>query len=318
MSTPRPNDIDTAPKKRKALVLSGGGGRGAFQWGVFEALERLGWRPDIIVGTSIGSMNGAVYALDGLAGVRRMWQEIRTRDMHRFFRLPPWAGIFDRTPWERTLEKYIPEARLKESQFPLYIVSMDIDRAHPVVYTNTQRYETEKNMYRPVEGINHQHLMASSSIPHIYPYTKINEDRFWDGAVLYNSPLRPAVDAGAEQILIVLMSPYHNAYHGSGRLPLPFNSVWAKASHLLDLAITATFENDFEQMRKINRQIQSGDRVSNHREIEAAIIGPDAWLPMWDIVRYSPKRAAKLRDAGIKAVSVTRERIRRNGWDSLG
>ncbi len=71
---------------QRALVLSGGGGRGAFQVGVFEYLESIGWKPDIIVGTSIGSMNAAVYAVGGITLLQKMWESIRTKDMHRFFR----------------------------------------------------------------------------------------------------------------------------------------------------------------------------------------------------------------------------------------
>ena len=90
-------------------MLSGGGGRGAFQVGVLEHLESIGWKPDIIVGTSIGSMNAAVYAVGGIAQLQQMWESIRTKDMHRFFRWKPWNSVFDRAPWKRTLEKYAPE-----------------------------------------------------------------------------------------------------------------------------------------------------------------------------------------------------------------
>ena len=48
----------------KALVLAGGGARGSYQVGVWRALTELGWRPQIITGTSVGSLNGAMFALD--------------------------------------------------------------------------------------------------------------------------------------------------------------------------------------------------------------------------------------------------------------
>ena len=49
---------------RKALVLAGGGARGSYQVGVWRALTELGWNPQIITGTSVGSLNGAMFALD--------------------------------------------------------------------------------------------------------------------------------------------------------------------------------------------------------------------------------------------------------------
>ena len=96
----------TVQAPKRALVLSGGGGRGAFQLGVLEHLEAIGWKPDIIVGTSIGSMNAAVYAVGGIRQLQSMWETIRTKDMHRFFRRRPWGSVFDRAPWKRTLEQY--------------------------------------------------------------------------------------------------------------------------------------------------------------------------------------------------------------------
>ena len=51
----------------KALVLAGGGARGSYQVGVWRALTELGWRPQIITGTSVGSLSGAMFAL-GLLG----------------------------------------------------------------------------------------------------------------------------------------------------------------------------------------------------------------------------------------------------------
>src|SRR5512145_1211106 len=129
--------VQAAPKR--ALVLSGGGGRGAFQVGVLEHLESIGWKPDIIVGTSIGSMNAAVYAVGGIAQLQKMWESIHTKDMHRFFRLKPWKSLFDRAPWKRTLEKYVPEDQLAQIAIPLYMVTTDITTGHPTVYTNGEK-----------------------------------------------------------------------------------------------------------------------------------------------------------------------------------
>ena len=57
----------------KALVLAGGGARGSYQVGVWRALTELGWRPQIITGTSVGSLNRATPALDRYETARDMW-----------------------------------------------------------------------------------------------------------------------------------------------------------------------------------------------------------------------------------------------------
>jgi NTE family protein len=306
------------PQSKRALVLSGGGGRGAFQCGVIEKLAEIGWNPDVLVGTSIGSMNAAVFALDGAQGVARMWDEIRTRDMQRFFRLRPWKSLFDRTPWERTLKKYAPERRLRQITTPLYIVATDITTGHPVVYTNDVDLDGSKPLYQKVPAINHKHLLASSSIPYIYEQTPVERADHWDGAVMYNSPLRPAIDAGAHEIFIVLLSPYHDVFVPESPLPPAPRGLLGRIGYVLDLAITATFENDFEQMRKVNRRVQVGAAlVSDYREIKCAVIGPSNWISPLDIVRYRPDRIAELRRMGQAAAQHTWDRIREHPWDSL-
>jgi NTE family protein len=51
---------ESTPSIRRALILSGGGGRGAYQVGVWRRLQEVGWQPDIVCGTSIGAINGAL------------------------------------------------------------------------------------------------------------------------------------------------------------------------------------------------------------------------------------------------------------------
>ena len=65
----------------RALVLAGGGARGSYQVGVWRALAELGWQPQIITGTSVGCLNGAMFALDQYETARDMWLTIRSRDV---------------------------------------------------------------------------------------------------------------------------------------------------------------------------------------------------------------------------------------------
>ena len=92
----------------KALVLAGGGARGSYQVGVWRALMELDWHPQIITGTSVGSLNGAMFVLDQYETARDMWLAIRSKDvmelpeedadlsaLHQFLRsvvCPLWSG----------------------------------------------------------------------------------------------------------------------------------------------------------------------------------------------------------------------------------
>jgi NTE family protein len=320
-----PADI-TKPKKR-ALVLSGGGGRGAFQCGVIEKLSQLGWEPDVLVGTSIGAMNAAVYAIGGAKAVRAMWNEIPRRGMHSLFRWLPWRSVLDRKKWELALEEFAPQSKLDGVTTPLYFVTTNTKTGHPLIYTNSQIPAGKGRLYQRVEAINHAHILASSAIPYVYPKVTIkqvdalagseSDVDHWDGAVMYNSPLQPAVHSGATQIMIVLLSPYHDQNDPGAALPLAPPGILGKVGHLLDLAVTATFENDFEQMRRVNRRVDKTLGEPDHKQIEAALIGPETWLTPSDIIRYRRDRIDDLRQQGKEAAETTWNRINQYGWDSL-
>ena len=106
----------------KALVLAGGGARGSYQVGVWRALTELGWRPQIITGTSVGSLNGAMFALDLYETARDMWMSIRSQDvmelpeenadlseLHAFLREVVRDGGMDVTPLEEIVERVLDE-----------------------------------------------------------------------------------------------------------------------------------------------------------------------------------------------------------------
>ncbi len=81
-------------KPVRALVLSGGGGRGAYQCGVYKYMEEAGLIPDILVGTSIGAINAAAIASGKTArDLEAAWLSTRTRDIQRFWRLRPRQAI---------------------------------------------------------------------------------------------------------------------------------------------------------------------------------------------------------------------------------
>ena len=107
---------------QKALVLAGGGARGSYQVGVWRALMELDWHPQIITGTSVGGLNGAMFVLDLYETARDMWLTIRSRDvmelpeenadlsaLHQFLRRVVKEGGMDVTPLEEIVERVLDE-----------------------------------------------------------------------------------------------------------------------------------------------------------------------------------------------------------------
>ena len=73
--------MDTATKVCRGLVLAGGGARGSYQIGVWRALDELGWTAGAVTGTSVGCLNGAMYALGQYETARDMWLTIHSGDV---------------------------------------------------------------------------------------------------------------------------------------------------------------------------------------------------------------------------------------------
>ena len=123
---------------QKALVLAGGGARGSYQVGVWRALMELDWHPQIITGTSVGGLNGAMFVLDRYETARDMWLTIRSRDvmelpeenadlsaLHQFLRRVVKAGGMDVTPLEEIVERVLDEDALRAAPIRFGIVTVE-------------------------------------------------------------------------------------------------------------------------------------------------------------------------------------------------
>ncbi len=270
---------------KRALVLSGGGGRGAYHVGVYKYLEEQNLNPDIVVGTSIGAVNGAMIA-SGLtaADLEREWRQLTTDQIHRvrlnpleYFERP---SLLDTSPWAATLERQIDFGKLRASPIIFRAISTDIKRGRARVFANDE--------------ITVNHILASCSIPVVYPWTQIDDAVYWDGAVMANTPLRPAIDEGAEEIYVVLLSPV-----GAREMPAPPRLIEA-AAYVLDLALLASFEADQKQIEKVNRRVAEGRDASGHHPVSLHIIAPSESIPAAWILSYNEKQAEHLIKLGYE------------------
>ncbi|MFQ5407935.1 MAG: patatin-like phospholipase family protein [Anaerolineales bacterium] len=268
----------------RALVLSGGGGRGAYQVGVYKALEELDRAPAVIVGTSIGAINGAMIASGhNAASLEHEWRLMNARRVHRLrrdvWRILRWPGLLSTDPWARTLQEQIDFTRLADSPIQLRITATEIESGQLRVFDNAE--------------ITVRHLLASCSIPIVYPWTILNGAHYWDGAVMAATPLAPAIDSGADEIVVVLLSPV-----GARRMPLAKNLVRA-AGIAFELALLASFENDLKQLQRVNDLVLSG-RDEAHREISCIVIAPSEHVPLEWILTYDADQIDHLIELGYR------------------
>ena len=120
---------------KKAVVLGGGGSRGSYQVGVWKALLELGFDYEIVTGTSVGALNGALMVQKDYELAARMWQKLRTRDVMdiavtdkvenrkdftgkigAFITEMVKKGGADPRPLEQMLRAYIDEEKLRNSE----------------------------------------------------------------------------------------------------------------------------------------------------------------------------------------------------------
>lgn len=314
----------TDSKVLRALVLSGGGGRGAYHVGVLRFLEEHEWVPDVVVGTSIGAVNGAAIASGHTAhSLWALWRRLKTDDVQRqawdLFSLDKWDHLLDTAPLRRTLveEGWIDLARVNAQPVIKHL-------RLTVVEMETGRLRVFGNSPDPLRGshceqveITLDHILASCSIPLVYPPTKIDDVAFWDGGTVANTPLGPAIDAGAEDIVVVLMTPWEDERNRPRYAPVGgVQGLLSAAQAAFEWALLASFQADLKLFHRTNRVVrlsienarlrreneelkaqlvgqalpalEAGTLEVQHQEIDPpVIVSPHRPIPVADIIRYS-------------------------------
>ena len=191
---------------RKALVLAGGGARGSYQVGVWRALMELDWHPQIITGTSVGSLNGAMFALDLYETARDMWTSIRSQDvmelpeetrnlteLHQFLRDVVRAGGMDVTPLEEIVERVLDEDALRASPIRFGLVTVEKRGLKP----------RELPLEEIPKGKVKDYLLASAACFPALRAKQIDGVQFLDGGYRDNMPTALAQKMGAEELVCV-------------------------------------------------------------------------------------------------------------------
>ncbi len=186
-----------------ALALGGGGTRGAFEVGVWQALKDLGIRVSAIAGTSIGAVNGAIFA-SGCDG-EELWKSIKAQDVvdiksDNMFSLDSLISVakkvseggVDTSAFLKLLEKVIDEDAVRNSGILYGLCTFRTD--------TKESLELFINQIPKGELV--QYIMASASFPLFKP-TKINGTEYSDGAWRNNLPINMLIDRGYDTIISV-------------------------------------------------------------------------------------------------------------------
>jgi predicted acylesterase/phospholipase RssA len=202
---------------KRILVLSGGGGRGAYHIGVLEYLEEVGWRPDIIIGSSVGAVNAAALGSGvSVRGLRSRWLDLTTADVQRMRAddvifdnvLRRRDHILDLWPWPETLTGRSRKWRRRPWFRPEVINSPTAPYKVFVTAVNNRTTQLEFFSNGDPGGLQLEHILASFSIPLWYGATEIDGVPYCDGGVLANAPFRKALEVGGTEIVVATMVPW--------------------------------------------------------------------------------------------------------------
>lgn len=198
-----------------ALVLGGGGAKGAYEVGAIAALEDLGIRAGSVFGTSVGALNAAMYTQGAMDRAQDLWDSVQLSDVVSPESLEIADGaedIFDHP--EKLLEFITRYAHRKGVDItPLRtmlntLVDEDSVRASTVhMGIVTTRFPSlamvEKHVRDMEAGTLHDWLIASASCFPIFPMANIGGDRYIDGGFCDNTPVEMAIRSGAKHIIAI-------------------------------------------------------------------------------------------------------------------
>lgn len=217
--------------QKRAVVLSGGGTKGAYELGVWRALKELSIEYDIVTGTSIGSVNGALMAIGDYEFAKKIWSEMVMGDLmgdpppeknpvlkflETFF-VPPGqrrdrliAGSVDNTPFLSFVEKNIDADLLMESRVDYGLVTVRAKDRKPFSLTKEQMTREKIKDY----------IIASSSVYPVFPMHEIDGNYFIDGMYHDNLPIKLALSMGATELIVVDLhqSPQHPEFAGKSNV----------------------------------------------------------------------------------------------------
>lgn len=251
----------------RALVLSGGSIKGAYQAGVLRSVVETGWLPDLVYGISTGALTGAFVvnnigaATSGIP-TKAQW-EAAVQDFVDFYLTvvtgpkvvvkskdklsiawdvltKDFTGLTDTAPLRKVIRKHLSETNLRNAKVELEVgavnmASGDIEYASPYNNPNIVDY-----------------VYASTAVPIVMPLVKIAGGHYYDGGIRDIAPIGRAINKGADEILcIVCQAPSLKAKTFQAK------NVFHLIGRLMDVLTSEIIRNDLREIQRINNVLET-------------------------------------------------------------
>ena len=284
--------MSNTQSKCTALILPGGGARGAYQVGVLKAISELmvaDVNPfPVICGTSAGSINAAVlasHAHEFSIGVDRLEQFWRSMFCARVYRTDAWSvfksgmrfaltflsggliktdprAFLDNMPLRKFLENHL---QLEGIQTALDLGALRGVAVTASGYTSaaaTSYFQAQDNIDEwqrtrrrgLASTLNVSHLLASAALPILFPAERIGNEYFGDGGMRMVAPLSPAIHLGANRIMVIGTRDEKPDLPPEG--PTEYPTAGEIGGYLMDTIFMDTLNADLSRMRRINKTLE--------------------------------------------------------------
>ena len=304
-------------KPRAGLVLTGGGARAAYQVGVVKAVRDILGNPvknpfPIVCGTSAGAINAATLAVfadnfsRAVGNLLEVWEHMRCEHIYRtdawrilksgarwlsammlISRNNP-VSLLDNEPLARMLERNLDFQRIQThidsgALYAVCVTASGYTSGQSVSFfqggSGVEGWERNQRIGAGV-SLKLEYLLASASLPFIFPAVKLNREYFGDGSMRQIAPVSPALHLGADRVLIV----------GTGRQNVEqarmrssvYPSIAQIAGHALNSIFLDSLMVDIERLERINRTVRlvPPERLSDSglRAVKVLFITPSQSL----------------------------------------
>jgi len=181
-----------------AFVLGGGGVHGAVEVGMLRALDEHGIVPDLILGTSIGALNGVLLAADPDRAVERLTELWLDIEQGNPFEAPlreqvaniarTWTHLHGNERLQRMLLTTLPVRTFEELRIPFACVAASVERSSAHWFSSGPLVPA---------------LLASTAVPGLLPPVTIGDEHFLDGGLVDSIPIARAIELGAQRIFVL-------------------------------------------------------------------------------------------------------------------
>ena len=265
-----------------ALILSGGGAKGAYEAGVAATFLARGVPVRLVAGSSAGALNAAMIADGRIDRLEALWRTI-TREQVLALRpgvffaglLPGWltlytlnqsGSLFDPQPLRDLVAASLDLGRVRESPVRLLVVAADVERRAPRVFDN--------------RTITVDALMAAAAVPGVFPPVEVGGDLLVDGGLTGRAPVLEALEAGVPVGRAVVVMSY--GANERGRRPTTMRRVLEEA---FEMAMIHQIRRDTELAR------------FRYPQVDVVLLTPSAPLGLGPL-DFEPAGMARALDLG--------------------